>query len=91
MSAPPPSRDDWPEYVQRAGDGYGIDYQEAADIIALAFPNGAVDREAIDYEAAAKYLSTLIYQSPEGSWPDEFLPYAKVESRNIVDAALGEV
>ena len=44
----------------------------------------------IDYEAAAEYLSKLIDASPDETWPGEFLPYAKVESRKILDAALGE-
>ena len=46
----------------------------------------------IDYEAAAQYLSNLIYMSrtPDESWPGEFDPYAKVESRKIVAAAIGD-
>jgi hypothetical protein len=63
---------------------------KGAVAICNAYASGRLfDREAIDYEAAAQRLSTLIYESPESSFPGEFLPYARVESRSIVDAALG--
>ena len=45
----------------------------------------------IDYEAAAVYLSGLIFQSADDTSPGEFDDYADKEARRIVDAALGEV
>ena len=48
-------------------------------------------REAIDYEAAGKYLSTLIYDSdPDNTTRNEFMEYAMQEGRRIVAAAIGD-
>ncbi len=83
---------DWLEALRVASESTAIDLVTAGvlDEIRHALVVGRlIDREDLDYGAAAQHLSTLIYQSPEGSWPDEFLPYAKVESRKIVDAAIG--
>ena len=45
-------------------------------------------REAIDYEAAGRLLSGLIFQSADDVSPGEFDDYADKEARRIVDVAL---
>ena len=46
----------------------------------------------IDYEAAGRYLSTLIYDSdPDSTTHNEFLEYAMQEGHRIIDAALPDL
>ena len=46
----------------------------------------------INYEAAGRYLSTLIYDSdPDSTTHNEFLEYAMQEGHRIIDAALPDL
>ena len=73
-----PSRDDWPEYVQRVVDGYGIDYQEAADIIALAFPRLPYSDEGWVWPELEGQIAEAIKRYPDSSAPSWLAPVAAV-------------